>query len=497
MGVRPGLANVLAKGLHFKRTGNIFEDMRALGIDLTDSAYCSVVSRVSGFERKKYLDSDHYDLAVASPTTGNTYLVLHRPKGISLPANEYLVLLLKALSSRLAGKHLVITIVQCSDFYRVDDETGVRTNAGGKSALECVGNPTETENLTPLCIIASPQVWRRQPACVQRRKQFRNIREHFYTLMDMHQPGTEAYHKSTNSQKERAIKFLSVLFGHEYLRNYIGDIKFFEKLSWVIATTSLGEALVGTAKEDMKLLAQPPTLPFVSSVNDAQDSRLHVVPLLVRRCQVLSAEHDVPHRYADEKQKIQHELKSISQTPCAGLLTHIIDTLTTPTLECLTSHVCPAYHGYAFYDRQLDTHSTIQQIRELKVKFDVTEDDDERRTLEEDITGKILWLCWCGICAEVDGLLPKIVDCIRRETNTTGLSNIFRTMSSMPWCMEPDDDLAHLWRIMFDAGMGTSKHQLLLSVGATKDTHTVPRGTTPSASCQTHSIFSEINPTHQ
>ncbi|KAI6032536.1 hypothetical protein EDC04DRAFT_2234920 [Pisolithus marmoratus] len=163
-------------GGSFKRTGNLFEDMRALGIDPTDSAYCSVVSRVSGFERKKYFNSDHYDLAVASPTTGNTYLVLHQPKGISLPANEHLVLLLKALSSRLASKHLVITTVQCSDFYRVDDEAGVRTNAGGKSAAECVGNSTETEILTPLCIIASPQVWRRQPACVQRRKQFRNIR---------------------------------------------------------------------------------------------------------------------------------------------------------------------------------------------------------------------------------------------------------------------------------------------------------------------------------
>ncbi|KAI6101082.1 hypothetical protein EDD16DRAFT_396280 [Pisolithus croceorrhizus] len=60
------------------------------------------------------------------------------------------------------------------------------------------------------------------------------------------------------------------------------------------------------------------------------------------------------------------------------------------------------------YDRHLDTPSVVQQIEALQVKLDTTEDEDEQRALEEDVTGKILWLCWCGICAEVDELLPKV-----------------------------------------------------------------------------------------
>ncbi|KAI6022815.1 hypothetical protein PISMIDRAFT_679603, partial [Pisolithus microcarpus 441] len=37
----------------------------------------------------------------------------------------------------------------------------------------------------PLCIIASPQVWRREPACAGRRELFKSIREHFYMLANL------------------------------------------------------------------------------------------------------------------------------------------------------------------------------------------------------------------------------------------------------------------------------------------------------------------------
>ncbi|KAI6135390.1 hypothetical protein EV401DRAFT_1900094 [Pisolithus croceorrhizus] len=40
------------------------------------------------------------------------------------------------------------------------------------------------------------------------------------------------------------------------------------------------------------------------------------------------------------------------------------------------------------------------------------------------MAGKILWLFWCGICAEVDELLPTVVDFIRREANMKGLQEI-------------------------------------------------------------------------
>ncbi|KAI5984786.1 hypothetical protein EDC04DRAFT_2831863 [Pisolithus marmoratus] len=59
----------------------------------------------------------------------------------------------------------------------------------------------------------------------------------------------------------------------------------------------------------------------------------------------------------------------------------------------------------------------FREIEALQAKLNETVDEDEQRALEEDVTGKILWLCWCGICAEVDELLPKVLDYLQREAD--------------------------------------------------------------------------------
>ncbi|KAI6159005.1 hypothetical protein EDD17DRAFT_934020 [Pisolithus thermaeus] len=146
------------------------------------------------------------------------------------------------------------------------------------------------------------------------------------------------------------------------------------------------------------------------------------------------------------------------------------------------------------YDRQLDTASMLQDIKTLQVKFEATNDEDEQRTLEEDITGKILWLLWCGICADVDELLPKVVDFIRKE------EGMKRCLVEIPWVIastEPADDQMHLQRIMYDAGAKTSKYQLWLDArareqarwsGTNSGSPTIgDQGTTPSTSRQTPS----------
>ncbi|KAI6032473.1 hypothetical protein EDC04DRAFT_2708407 [Pisolithus marmoratus] len=106
----------------FKRSGNIFEDMRALDIDSRDPAYRPVVSHST---------DNQDDLAVAFCDT-DKHLALHQPKGLWLPANEDFALLLKALSIRLTGKYLVITIIQCSDFCRVNDDGEQSDSGDGK-----------------------------------------------------------------------------------------------------------------------------------------------------------------------------------------------------------------------------------------------------------------------------------------------------------------------------------------------------------------------------
>ncbi|KAI6001727.1 hypothetical protein EDC04DRAFT_3147143, partial [Pisolithus marmoratus] len=179
------------------RTGNIFEDMRTLDIDPEDAAYFPVVSRVSGWEWRMHYMRNQGNVAVAHGATATTYLALHQPMGVSLPANDDIVLLLKTLSTCLVGKHLVTTVIECSDFYTVD-HVGNRRDSENESALvsDSVGPSTEAGMLTPLCTIASPQVWRRHPACKRRKGQFGRIREHFYALMNMCQrTGTEAHRK--------------------------------------------------------------------------------------------------------------------------------------------------------------------------------------------------------------------------------------------------------------------------------------------------------------
>ncbi|KAI6022277.1 hypothetical protein PISMIDRAFT_675439 [Pisolithus microcarpus 441] len=173
------------------------------------------------------------------------------------------------------------------------------------------------------------------------------------------------------------------------------------------------------ATEEDGLLSHSPTLSHANRATRYSllrgSQQFHVVqsdarhkvalPLLYRRCEILRAWSDTPHRYAAERQKLECELKSITQTQGARLLKYIIATF---------CNLCHEYSGGAVvranidYDRQLNTLSVVQEIQALQVKLDAVEDEDDQRALEEDITGKILWLCWCGICAEADELLPKV-----------------------------------------------------------------------------------------
>ncbi|KAI6018956.1 hypothetical protein PISMIDRAFT_418006 [Pisolithus microcarpus 441] len=151
--------------------------MRPTGFDLEDP-YCPTVFPVPcpGLGMFTGWMRNEDDLTLAGHSE-YTHLALRKPKGISLPASERVSLLLKALSTRLAGKYLVTAVIQCSDFYTVDGE-GNRRDSGDDSASANGNHPTEAGILAPLCTIASPQVWRneREPLCIQRMERFRSIR---------------------------------------------------------------------------------------------------------------------------------------------------------------------------------------------------------------------------------------------------------------------------------------------------------------------------------
>ncbi|KAI6104525.1 hypothetical protein EDD16DRAFT_264661 [Pisolithus croceorrhizus] len=96
------------------------------------------------------------------------------------------------------------------------------------------------------------------------------------------------------------------------------------------------------------------------------------------------------------------------------------------------------------------------------MKLDATEDEDEQRALEEDIAGMILEFCWRAISLEVHKLLSEVLDYIRKTGEVYGLLK-FGQMIERTLCPDLDGNQAHLRRIMADAIVGISKHQLWLA----------------------------------
>ncbi|KAI6042330.1 hypothetical protein EDC04DRAFT_996117 [Pisolithus marmoratus] len=151
------------------------------------------------------------------------------------------------------------------------------------------------------------------------------------------------------------------------------------------------------------------------------------------------------------REKIKQEAVSISKTLGFGVLKEFCD-------------ADARLHG--------GLHSELQQINALQAKLDASNDEDEKRALEEDTTGKILWLCWRGLRQEVGQVPEKVIDRIARDQRVCyqvakargqalhEIIEIFQEALAEP----VEDDQAHLRRIMADAEAGTSKYDLLHSV---------------------------------
>ncbi|KAI6102872.1 hypothetical protein F5141DRAFT_235589 [Pisolithus sp. B1] len=153
---------------------------------------------------------------------------------------------------------MVITVIQCSDFYEVGRD-GKRKDLRDDSTSGSGNHSAREGNSTLLCTIVSPQTWKREQPCAQRREQFRNIWERFNALC---QPTrTELYHQSADRwKKDESFKFFSHMFGLEYLRNYIGEITF-ARFLWMMETDPPSDILsVGAREEEGLPVAGNPTL---------------------------------------------------------------------------------------------------------------------------------------------------------------------------------------------------------------------------------------------
>ncbi|KAI6013260.1 hypothetical protein EDC04DRAFT_720133 [Pisolithus marmoratus] len=399
---------------NFKRCGNIFEDMRELGIDL-DSSYRPVVSRVSSCEDARRRLQTQNDVDVVVAFYPGRSLALHQSKGLSLPNSKKFKLLLKALSTRVESKRLVGTVVQCSEFYHVDDR-GRRVDMEG--ALESGNRSADPGIVTPLCFIADPLTWHKLTSA-RTREQFKRIREHFYTMANLHDgAGTKARHKSADKRKTSGVVDFSAIFGLDHLKTFLCN---------ELGETSIlsGSQMTGVEKHITRL------------------SSYHKLSVLGYSIAYVLASSKSPRTRNGQVKELA--LITIRLVP------FLIFVSSTPA-HC----------------RQVNVRSTIQEIASLEKKLQATHDEDEQCALEEDITGKILWFYWLGICLEVDQLLPKVVDRIRNDADEdyrAGLRQIAEIIKRAPREI-PDGDIVHLRRVMYDAGTGVSRHRLWLDARA-------------------------------
>ncbi|KAI6002294.1 hypothetical protein F5J12DRAFT_842336 [Pisolithus orientalis] len=167
-----------------------------------------------------------------------------------------------------------------------------------------------------------------------------------------------------------------------------------------------------------------------------------------------------------DKRQTQSEVKDISRTLSFGLLEHIRATLLDVSEGIQqTGQVDPITYDMA------GVPSSVQEIEALQATLQTTEDEDEQLALEEDITGKILWLHWRGIYSEVSQRLATVassevtLDVPTRE----GAREIAEIIKRTPR-VELDDDMAHLQRIMLDARAGISKYESWLAARAAGQT---------------------------
>ncbi|KAI6167825.1 hypothetical protein EDD17DRAFT_865017 [Pisolithus thermaeus] len=269
---------------------------------------------------------------------------------------------------------------------------------GAEGAPQGGDRSTESGTSMPLCSIAVPQPWRLH---LSRRERFKIIRDHFYTVADMHHTvGTEASHESADQRVTSGMVDMLVMFGLDYLQKLVGEITFFERLPSIMQALRRGEPSV---EDD----GSPTCLSSLSSVSSESWDSLDYVDLLSEwkgpRYETGTV-HDVLRLRRDDaqyslikKEAKQHDLEFISVSLSTKLLefVYVLSSEKWGDGDPL---------GHTDFDMAL-VHSTVQEVEALRTRLEATADDDEQRALEEDITGQILWFYWCGICSEVNDRL--------------------------------------------------------------------------------------------
>ncbi|KAI6019202.1 heterokaryon incompatibility protein-domain-containing protein [Pisolithus marmoratus] len=212
--------------LKFKPEGNIIEFATALGLDPIEVDIRSIHRPKSGVVEAS--------LTLAHPKHPILhYVALYDATSCSLPANRQVLSLLDALSSRLSGRLLVTTAIHCSDCRHCVptlDSTSTRRSGLDLDSWQTLGVST------PLCSVMMPLPWRQIDSDAELMTMLLKIIDSFSVLVGWADKPDAPKRLRESATVEAAIQFFVDIFGGGDIRNFIGDIAFFNDLPQIMET---------------------------------------------------------------------------------------------------------------------------------------------------------------------------------------------------------------------------------------------------------------------
>ncbi|KAI6041044.1 hypothetical protein EDC04DRAFT_2988074 [Pisolithus marmoratus] len=372
----------------------------------------------------------------------------------SLPANQQVVSLLNALSSRLSGRLLVTTVIRCSD--RCHLRPGLHSTSTPWGGLDL--EPWQTlDTPTPLCSVMMPLAWCQIDSDWELMTMLLKIIDNFSALVGWVDRLDDPKHLTESVTVENAIEFFVDMFGGGDIRNFTGDIVFFSKIPRIMEIESHTERAIGMDK------GRYPT-PDITGGSDVTGTafaqRVNALVMFLTEIGDGTFNLQLCPKFVVQVgsgrigwTKLWKNGLGWRSAPFAIEVLELFDTL---------------YKQCERQDTKFDRRTFLIEVEQIKKWRELligTNNEHERRALLEDTVGKVTLLMTIlpGWLAEVvdryisDGPVGhKRIDRVHRLSNIGG---VFRQAIDHI----PDEGLNPLRRIMDDAVHRVSKHQLLLT----------------------------------
>ncbi|KAI6041028.1 hypothetical protein EDC04DRAFT_2893424 [Pisolithus marmoratus] len=474
--LQPGdYGRVPRAGDKFTPEGNIIRFAAGVGLDPIQDDITHHPER-GGIESTLSLTRAHPEHSISSR------LDLHGVTSWSLPANQQVVSLLHALSCRLSGRLLVTSVIRCSDPRRSPRLYSTRTRWGefDMNAWQTVDTPT------PLCSVMVPLTWCQVDLDRELMTMLLKIVDNFAVLVRWVDRLDDPKHLVESVTVETAIKFFVDIFGGNF-RNFIGDIVFFCELPAIVEMANHTELDTRTDKGRYATQDIPGGREATVMV---QTARIDALVAFLAEIDVNTFDLQVSPEF-----EIQVGSKHIGWTT---LWKNGIGWRSAPFakeligFEYADDWFVRLHNQDTGFDRR-EFLSEVDQIKIWREMLITTNDEHERRTLVEDIVGKILLACWRGVKSEIVQVVNQYAnnEAVGQKSKDRTHRQLLHLRSVFGEAMDyiPCECPHPLQRILDDAAHGVSKHQLLLAERAelasqsSEARHTLKRkrGTSDSA----------------